>query len=91
MPIKTIEIICIPCPKCDQVKKIITETIQEIENQNKIKILYEFRHTPNLQEANKYSVNIAKAPIIVINGRVEIAGQVTPEIIKNKLINIHKY
>lgn len=91
MPIKTIEIICIPCPKCDQVKKIITETIQEIENQNKIKILYEFRHTPNLQEANKYSVNIAKAPIIVINGRVEIAGQVTPEIVKSKLINIHKY
>ncbi len=91
MPIKTIEIICLPCPKCDQAKKIIEETIHEIEEQNKIKVIYEFRHTPNLQEANKYSVNIAKMPIIVINGRVELAGQLTPETIRSKLAYLHKY
>lgn len=91
MPIKTIEIICLPCSKCDQVKKMITEIIQEIEEQYKIRLTYEFKYTPNLQEANKYSVNIAKTPIVVINGRVELAGQITLETVRTTLMNLHKY
>jgi hypothetical protein len=48
VPIKSIEIICIPCNKCERLKTDIAEIIKTIELQNKIKIYYEFKHIPPL-------------------------------------------
>jgi hypothetical protein len=91
MAIKSIEVICMPCAKCDLVKKMILEEVKAIELQNKIKITYDFKHTTDLRAADKYSVNISQAPIIVINGQVELAGQVQRPAIKNKLVSINKF
>ena len=90
MPINSIEVICIPCPKCERVKRMITEIIQAIETQNKTKIFYDFRHTPNLQEISKYSLNPSQTPAIIINGHAELAGQVEQLVLKNKLEALHK-
>jgi len=91
MSIKSIEIMCIPCPKCELVKKFITESIKAIEVKNNIRIIYEFKHTPNLIQASQYSVNASQTPIVIINGTVAFAGQVTPDIVKKKLESMHNY
>ncbi len=82
---------CIPCPKCDLVKGFITEAIKIIELQYNTKIVYEFKYTPNLIKVAQYSVNASQAPIVIINGKVEFAGQVTQDIVKKSLEAIHKY
>jgi hypothetical protein len=89
MPIRTIEIMCVPCSKCELVTGFITNAIKAIEFKNKLKIAYEFKHTPNLMQATKYSVNPSQTPIVIINGEVAFAGQVTPDIVKKKLETIH--
>ena len=91
MPIKTIEIICIPCPKCERVKKFITDAIKLIEIQNKIKIFYDFKHTTNLLQLSQYSVNASQAPVVIINGNVEFSGQVTQDVVKNRLEAMNRY
>ena len=91
MPIKSIEIMCIPCPKCERIKKLIFDTIKLIELQNKIKIIYDLKLTSNLLQVSKYSVNPSKAPIVIINGNVEFAGEVKQEVVKSKLEALHKY
>ena len=57
MPIRTIEIVCPPCHKCDLLKKKILQSIGKIEMKYKIKLSYELKQTPNLQEISKYGVN----------------------------------
>jgi hypothetical protein len=91
MPIGTIEIMCIPCAKCERVKRLIIDAIKVIEFQNKVKIVHQFKHTPNLIQAAQYSVNASQAPIVIINGNVAFAGQVTNDVIIKKLEAIHKY
>ena len=91
MPIKSIEIMCIPCPKCELVKRLITDAIKVIELQNKIKIAYDFKHTPNFLQASQYSINISQAPIVIINGNVEFSGPATQDIIKKRLEAIQRY
>jgi hypothetical protein len=85
MAIKTIDVMCIPCPKCEEVKKFIAIGIQEIETQNKIKLVHVLNHIPHLKEASKYSVNAAQAPIVIINGQVQFAGKVDQNIVTAKL------
>jgi len=91
MPIKSIEIICRPCFKCDQLKNKIPELIKAIEIQNKTKISYEFKHTPDLREISRYSLNPSQTPAIIINGNVELAGQIEPAVLKKKLESMHRY
>ena len=83
--LRTIEIMCIPCAKCEAAKKIILKEIEQIELRNKIKLKYEFKHTPNFHEKDKYSVNTSQAPIVIINGQVELCGVMTPDIVAKKL------
>lgn len=88
MPIRTIEIICIPCEKCERAKKLIAETIKSIEIQNKVKIPYEFKHNPSLRALADYSINAAQAPAIVINGNVELSGRFDTVALKNRLMSL---
>ena len=90
MPIQSIEIICIPCSKCEQIKNIIFQEIKNIELQNKIKMNYSFKHTVDLGDMAKYSVNASQTPIVVINGHVELAGPAAQQFVKNKLEQLHK-
>lgn len=91
MPIKTIEVICIPCPKCERVKKFIIDAIKLIEIQNKIKIVYDFKHTTNLLQLSQYSVNASQAPVVIINGNVEFSGQVAQDVVKKRLEALNRY
>jgi len=91
MPIQSVKIMCIPCPKCERVKKLISDTIKLIELQNKVKIIYDFKQTPNLTRVSQYSVNPSQAPIVIINGNVEFAGEVQQTVVKNRLEAIHRY
>jgi hypothetical protein len=91
MSINSIEVMCIPCPKCELAKKLIIDAIKLIEAQNKTKIVYGFKHTPNLLQISQYSVNASQAPIVIINGNVEFSGQATLEVVKKRLEAIHKY
>jgi hypothetical protein len=91
MPIKSIEIMCIPCPKCERIKNMITEAIKFIETQNKIKIAYSFQHIPNLKQLDRYSASASQAPIVIINGNVELCGQVTQDVVRRKIEEIQRY
>lgn len=91
MPIKSIEIICRPCAKCDQMKVKILEAIKNIELQSKRKIIYEFKHTPDFREIGKYSISPSQAPAVIVNGNLEFAGSAEMGVIKMKLESIDKY
>jgi hypothetical protein len=91
MPIKSIEIICIPCDKCEKLKANITEIIHRIELQNKVKIPYEFKHTPHLRDITNYSLNPSQTPALIINGNVEMAGTIERLALKSKLESLNKY
>lgn len=81
---------CAPCPKCAMLKNLIDQALKGIEMQTKTKITYEFKHTPHLKEVSKYSVNPALAPIIIINGHVELTGRATLPLIRQKLESLHR-
>lgn len=91
MPIKSIEIICRPCHKCEQLKNKIPELIKAIEIQNKTKIFYEFKHTPDLREISRYSLNPSQTPPVIINGNVELAGTIDTSVVKMKLESLNRY
>ena len=91
MAIKSIEIICASCPKCDQLKNRIIEIIKTMELQNKIKINYEFKHTTNLSEISKFSLNPSQLPAVIVNGNLEFSGQAEAKALRAKLESIHKY
>jgi len=91
MAIKSIEVICLPCPRCDQLKIKIVEIMKAIEQKNNIKIPYEFKHTPDLASVDRYSVSPSQAPIIVINGAVEFTGYTQLPALRLKLESLMKY
>jgi len=86
MPIRSIEVICIPCDKCERAKRTIMDVIKGIEIQKKTKIVYDFRHNPSLQGLDKYSINASQAPAILINGTLEFAGRVDAGALRAKLL-----
>lgn len=90
MAIKSIEIICIPCEKCEYMEFEIHKTIKNMENEFKIRIPFEFKHTITLQSISKYSLNPSQLPAVIINGNLEISGKAPAAIIKNKLSSIHQ-
>lgn len=91
MAIRTIEIMCIPCVKCDRVKKMIMNIITMIEQQNKTKIVYNFTHTPHIRDISKFGLNPSQTPAVIINGQVEVSGQVEQKVLKNRLEAINKF
>ncbi|MFH0876969.1 MAG: thioredoxin family protein [Candidatus Omnitrophota bacterium] len=89
MPIRSIEVICRPCPKCKSLTEEIQQAIKQIEKIRKTTIIYEFKHTIDLRDITKYSLNPSQIPAILINGLVEFAGRVDPTLLKNRLERIH--
>jgi hypothetical protein len=90
MAIRTIEVMCIPCPKCNGIEPQIRQIIKNMEINYKIKIPFEYKSTPNLKEMGKYGLNAAQAPAIIINGKAEIAGRLDQNILKQRLELIHR-
>lgn len=90
MSIKSIEIICLPCKKCEGLEVKIREMVKNIEMINKIKIPFEFKHTTNLLTISQYSLNPSQTPVIIINGIVEFAGKFDPILTKLRLEALHK-
>ncbi|MFH1621807.1 MAG: thioredoxin family protein [Candidatus Omnitrophota bacterium] len=90
MPIKTIEIMCAPCHKCKILKKKILQAVQRVEIKYKIKMSYEFKETPNLQDISKYGLNPSQAPVVIINGKPEFAGNIEITTIPARIEALHK-
>ncbi len=90
MAIKKIEVICLPCPRCEFIIKKIKEAIRGLEYEYKIPIKYEFVHTTNLKTMVRYSVNASQTPIVLVNDSVEFAGRIEATAIRPKLDSIHK-
>ncbi len=90
MPIKSIEIICIPCKKCQGLENNIRNMIKSIESINRIKIIYDFKHTKDLKNITRYSLNPSQVPVIIINGQVEFAGRIDLINLRRKLDFIHR-
>lgn len=89
MPIRTIEIICLPCNKCSQLKTIVSNVIKALELKNKKNIIYNLRVTANLQNIADYGISPAQTPVLLINGVVECAGSVDQGVVKSKLTTAH--
>jgi hypothetical protein len=89
MAIKTIEIICRPCSRCKRLTEIVKRSIRGLEVQYQTKIIYEFKITTNLVEAAKYSMNISKRPLLIINGHAEGAGNMEPAAVTARIRKIH--
>jgi len=89
MPIKTIEIICMSCPKCEQLKAKIKEAVEAIEVKNRAKITYEFKLTTDLRRISNYSLNPSQLPAVIINGNLEFCGQIDASALRTKLGSIH--
>lgn len=90
MAIRSVEIICLPCAKCDQLKNMIINTIKNIELTGKVKIVYDFKITPSLRDVSRYGLNPSQTPILIVNGTVESAGRVDIIALKNKLTMLQK-
>jgi hypothetical protein len=90
MSIKTVEIICLPCAKCNAAKNIIIQAIKNLEHKYKIHIAYELIHTPHLKDISKYALNPSQTPAILVNGNPEFCGAIKPEVIGVRLDAIHK-
>lgn len=84
--IRTIEIICKPCHKCELMEKRIRFLIQCLEFKNHIKIKYHFKHIKDIRMAENYGLNITQLPLTIINGEVAFAGHVKGDhIVRMKL------
>ncbi len=90
MAIRTIEIICLPCGKCEQLKAMVINTIKSIELQGKTKIMYDLRITQSLLNVTNYGLSPAQTPVLLINGVVEAAGKIDQGVIRHKLVTIQK-
>ena len=90
MSISSIEIICLPCDKCKDLETNIRATIKNIEMINRIKIVYEFKHSVNLRDIARYALNPSQTPAIIINGKVEHAGKIDSVALRKRLEAIQK-
>lgn len=90
MPIRSVEIVCLPCNKCNQLKVLVTNLIKSLEEKGRNKIIYDLRVTSSLQNIANYGLSPAQTPVLLINGVVECAGSVDQSIIKAKLTSAHR-
>ncbi len=89
MPIRSVEIICLPCNKCSQLKTVVTNIIKSLEERSKNKIVYDLRVTASLTNIANYGLSPAQTPVLLINGVVECAGNAEQGIVKAKLTAAH--
>lgn len=85
MSINSIEVICLPCPKCQNLELKIRDMIKNIEAMLKRKIVYELKLTRTLKDITNYSLNPSQTPAVLINGEVEFAGKVDFILLRRKL------
>jgi hypothetical protein len=90
MALKSIEVMCVPCKKCEGLEMKIREMVKNIEATYKTKIPCEYKFTPHLRDIGKFSLNAAQAPIIIVNGIVEFAGRVDFILLRRKLDALYK-
>ena len=90
MAIKSVEVICLPCPKCAGLEMKIKEMVKSIGMINKIAINFEYKQTTSLRDISKYSLNPSQTPAILINGVVEFAGKLDMILVRRGLEAIHK-
>ncbi len=90
MPIQSIEIICVPCLKCDGLEQKIRGMVDNIGVLSKIKISYEFKHTKKLDTISQYALTPSQTPAILINGQVEMAGRIDPMLLRKRLEAIQR-
>jgi len=89
--IKTVEIICKPCRKCELLEQRMRNIIQCMETQKRIKIKYQFNRNENILDAAKYGYAINQLPLVLINGNIEFVGFVKEEsLLRIKLEAINK-
>lgn len=91
MSIKNIEIVCIPCGKCEQLKANIQEIVKGLELKNRVKIIYDFKHTTSLREISNFGINPSQTPALIINGELEAAGRINIAVLRNKLDSLCRY
>ena len=81
--IKKVEIICMPCHKCDKLIKVIENILQVLRRKYNIPIKCEIKHYQSkvevIQGMNKFNFNAGQLPITLINGTLAFAGQVEGE------------
>ena len=83
---KTIEIICKPCPKCALLKEKIQNILSCLQQKYNVKIVYELKHNPDLRAAEMLGYPANQTPVVLIDGHVEFAGNVKEEhLIRMKL------
>ena len=90
MPLQTIEIICVPCLKCDGLEQKIRGMVDNIGVLSKIKISYEFKHTKKLDTISQYALTPAQMPVILVNGQVEMAGRIDSMLLRKKLETLQR-
>lgn len=90
MPIRTIEIICRPCPKCEYIAEQIKFSMRVLEHENQIKIPYELKFNTDLKGLSKFALTSAQTPVVLVNGNVEFAGKIETRFIKPKLTSLQK-
>ena len=90
MTIQSVEVICIPCPKCEGLEQKIRSMIDNVGIINKIKIVFEFKHTAKLEVISQYALSPAQTPVILINGQVEMAGKIDPILLRRRLEALQK-
>ena len=91
--VKKVEIICIPCHKCDILKERIEIVIHCLEFKYSTKMKYEFIHRKERKEViaalAHYGYTINQLPITLINGEIAFIGHVKGEnVIRWKLEEI---
>jgi len=87
-----IEIICRPCDKCRNAEKLLRKAIKQLQTLNKVAYHFRLKKTTNLQEATKYSTNIANAPFIILGGTLILAGRINEVgVVRAVLLDVIKY
>ncbi len=90
MSIVSVEVICLPCRKCENLERQIRQAVSTIGLKYKTVIQFEFKHTKTLDSIFRYSLNAAQTPVVLVNNIVECAGRVDPMLLSKRLESIHK-
>jgi len=94
--LKKIEIICIPCHKCDVVKEKIQGILRCLQGTLNVRMHCEIISYASRKEAmreiNKSSYAINELPVILVNGQVAFTGsRISTQRIRMALEGILKY
>jgi hypothetical protein len=94
--IKKIEIICLPCHKCEILAKKVGNILEVLRRKYKIPIKCEIKHINNKAEVtqgmSRYGFNTGQLPIVLINDALAFAGQIESDnVIRMKFEDVMKW